>query len=183
MSETVMNKKEPGIAQLTVILGVICLVCALLLGLVNLVTANPIKAAKQLKSEQAMRAVLSADSYEPVEYTGGDALVAKVYLAGDVGYVVEVKPSGFGGEIDMMVGVDNDGAVTGISVISHAETSGLGAKAKTDPEWGKQFVGKSGEVKVSKDGGDINAITGATITSRAVSNGVTAALEAVQTLG
>ena len=183
MSEAVMNKKEPGIAQLTIILGAICLVCALLLGLVNMITADPIKAAKQRKTEQAMEAVLPADYYESVEYTGGDALVKAVYRAGDAGYVVEVTPSGFGGEVDLMVGVGSDGTVTGISVITHSETSGLGAKAKTDPEWGKQFIGMSGEVKVSKDGGKVNAITGATITSRAVSSGVTAALEAVQTLG
>jgi len=183
MSEAVMNKKEPDIAQLTIILGAICLVCALLLGLVNMITADPIKAAKQRKTEQAMEAVLPADSYESVEYTGGDALVKAVYRAGDAGYVVEVTPSGFGGEVDLMVGVGSDGTVTGISVITHSETSGLGAKAKTDPEWGKQFIGMSGEVKVSKDGGKVNAITGATITSRAVSSGVTAALEAVQTLG
>ena len=183
MSEAVMNKKEPGIAQLTIILGAICLVCALLLGLVNMITADPIKAAKQRKTEQAMEAVLPADSYESVEYTGGDALVKAVYRAGDAGYVVEVTPSGFGGEVDLMVGVGSDGTVTGISVITHSETSGLGAKAKTDPEWGKQFIGMSGEVKVSKDGDKVNAITGATITSRAVSSGVTAALEAVQTLG
>ena len=183
MSEAVMNKKEPGIAQLTIILGAICLVCALLLGLVNMITADPIKAAKQRKTEQAMEAVLPADSYESVEYTGGDALVKAVYRAGDAGYVVEVTPSGFGGEVDLMVGVGSDGTVTGISVITHSETSGLGAKAKTDPEWGKQFIGMSGEVKVYKDGGKVNAITGATITSRAVSSGVTAALEAVQTLG
>ena len=183
MSEAVMNKKEPVISQLTIILGAICLVCALLLGLVNMITADPIKAAKQRKTEQAMEAVLPADSYESVEYTGGDALVKAVYRAGDAGYVVEVTPSGFGGEVDLMVGVGSDGTVTGISVITHSETSGLGAKAKTDPEWGKQFIGMSGEVKVSKDGGKVNAITGATITSRAVSSGVTAALEAVQTLG
>ena len=182
MSEAVMNKKEPGIAQLTIILGAICLVCALLLGLVNMITADPIKAAKQRKTEQAMEAVLPADSYESVEYTGGDALVKAVYRAGDAGYVVEGTPSGFGGEVDLMVGVGSDGTVTGISVITHSETSGLGAKAKTDPEWGKQFIGMSGEVKVSKDGGKVNDITGATITSRAVSSGVTAALEAVQTL-
>ena len=178
-----MKKQEPGIAQLTIILGAICLVCALLLGLVNMITADPIKAAKQRKTEQAMEAVLPADSYESVEYTGGDALVKAMYQAGDAGYVVEVTPSGFGGEVDLMVGVGSDGAVTGISVITHSETSGLGAKAKTDPEWGRQFIGQSGEVKVTKDGGKVNAITGATITSRAVSSGVTAALEAVQTLG
>ncbi|NCE65968.1 RnfABCDGE type electron transport complex subunit G [Pseudoflavonifractor sp. 524-17] len=184
MSDTVAAKKVPEIGRLTLILGGICLICALLLGLVNLITAEPIKEAKLRKSQQAMEAVLPASSYDPVAYTGGDPLVAAVYLAGDQGYVVEVKPSGFGGELDLMVGIGNDGAVTGISVISHAETSGLGAKSKTDAAWGRQYAGKSGtDVLVTKDGGQINAITGATITSRAVSSGVTAALNAIRTLG
>ena len=119
MSEAVMNKKEPGIAQLTIILGAICLVCALLLGLVNMITADPIKAAKQRKTEQAMEAVLPADSYESVEYTGGDAMVQAVYKAGDAGYVVEVKPAtSFSGNLTIMVGVDNTGACSGISITS-----------------------------------------------------------------
>lgn len=75
----------------------------------------------------------------------------------------------------MMVGVDNDGKVTGISIISHTETAGLGATAAADTDAGRafrdQFIGMSGTVSVTKDGGEVDALTGATITSRAVCTG------------
>lgn len=75
----------------------------------------------------------------------------------------------------MVVGVGTDGTVTGVSIISMSETSGLGANASKESFRG-QFVGKSGELAVSKDGGEIDALTGATITSRAVTSGVNTAL-------
>ena len=96
-------------------------------------------------------------------------------------------PSGFDNTITMMVGVDNEGKVLGISVVSHTETAGLGAVAAAKTSAGEafrsQFVGKSGAVAVSKDGGDLDAITGATITSRAICVGVNAALDCVAGLG
>ena len=92
-----------------------------------------------------------------------------------------MAPSGFGGNLDIMVGVGADGTCTGVSIISHAETSGLGANA-TKEDFRSQFVGKS-NVAVTKDGGDIAALTGATITSRAVWNGVNAAIEAAASMG
>lgn len=96
----------------------------------------------------------------------------------DAGYCVEVGPTGFGGAVDTMVGIDSDGKVTGISVISaSSETPGLGARS-TEPEFQAQFAGQVGtEVAVAKDGGSIDALTGATITSRAVSEGVVAAAQ------
>ncbi len=81
----------------------------------------------------------------------------------------------YGGEILLMVGVGNDGAVTGVEVVSHSETSGLGANA-TKEEFRSQFKGVSQSVAVTKDGGQIDALTGATVTSRAVCDGVNAAL-------
>ena len=96
----------------------------------------------------------------------------------DAGYCVEVGPTGFGGAVDTMVGIDGDGKVTGISVISaSSETPGLGARS-TEPEFQAQFADQVGtEVAVAKDGGSIDALTGATITSRAVSEGVVAAAQ------
>ena len=86
-----------------------------------------------------------------------------------------------------MVGVDNDGNVSGISIISHTETAGLGAVAAASTPAGEnfrgQFVGASGSVAVSKDGGQMDAITGATITSRAVCAGVSAALACTVNMG
>lgn len=182
MSDSVvMKKKEAGPAQLVITLFAISAICAVLLGLVNSITSGPIQAAKEAKTQAAMEAVLSADAYEKVEYTGGDPLVTAVYKAGDAGYVVQVAPSGFGGNLDVMVGVGADGTCTGVSIISHAETSGLGANA-TKEDFRNQFVGKS-NVAVTKDGGEIAALTGATITSRAICNGVNAAIAAAGSLG
>ena len=95
--------------------------------------------------------------------------------------MVQVAPSGFGGVLDIMVGVNSDGTCSGVSIISHAETSGLGANAEQE-SFRSQFVGKS-NVAVTKDGGDIASITGATITSRAVCDGVNAAIEAAASVG
>ena len=182
MSDSVvMKKKEAGPVQLIVTLFAISAICAVLLGLVNNITMGPIEVATQAKTQAAMEAVLPADSYTEVAYTGGDPLVTKVYQAGDAGYVVQVAPSGFGGVLDIMVGVNTDGTCSGVSIISHSETSGLGANA-TKEDFRSQFVGKS-NVAVTKDVGEIAALTGATITSRAVCSGVNAAITAVGTLG
>ena len=103
------------------------------------------------------------------------------------GYAVEVTPSGFDNTITMMVGVDNEGNVSGISIISHTETAGLGAVAAATTSAGEafrsQFVDPNGTVSVTKDGGQVEAITSATITSRAVCAGVNAALAAVAAMG
>ena len=127
-----------------------------------------------------MREVLPSGAYEELGYSGADSTVKTVYRA-DSGYVVEVTPSGFGGEIDMVVGISADGTVTGVSIISMSETSGLGANA-TKEGFRAQYLGKTGALAVSKDGGEIDALTGATITSRAVTRGVNSALTAASEL-
>jgi len=184
-------KKEPGMASLIIVLALICLVVAALLGLVNNVTAGPIAANTEKTVQESLLVVLPADSYEQVDFsdesvtidTGTAVPVKAVYKAGEDGYVVEtLSPNGFGGAIDMMAGINTAGEVTGIAVISHAETSGLGSKA-TDPEWQAQFAGATDVVKVEKDGGSIVAITGSTITSRAICDGVNAARAVVEALG
>ena len=113
-------------------------------------------------------------------------LVSKVY-EGENGYAVEVTPGGFDNTITMMVGVDTQGKVLGISIIKHTETAGLGAVSAASTPAGEnfrgQFVGASGSVSVTKDGGTMDAITGATITSRAVCAGVNAALDCVANMG
>lgn len=183
MSETAV-KKEPGMAQLVIILFAISAVVALLLGVVNQITAPQIEINTKLKTEAAMAEVLPYDGeYAPVEYDQeANPIVTAMYQAGDEGYVVQVSPSGFGGNLDMMVGVAADGTCSGVSIISHSETSGLGANA-TKAEWREQFKGKSGTLAVGKDGGTIDALTGATITSRAVTSGVNAALVAAASMG
>lgn len=166
------------ITKLALILLAITVVVALLLGLVNYITADRIAEINEQKTKDAMGEVLPADSYEPLD-TGGFAGVAAAYRAvadGEtMGYVIETLPSGFGGSIDMVVGVGTDGTVTGVSIISMSETAGLGANAAKE-QFRSQYVGGSGIFAVDKDGGDIDSLTGATITSRAVTNGVNTAL-------
>ena len=188
-------KKQSGIASLVIVLACICLVSAAILGVVNKVTVGPIQANTEKTVQESLRTVMPIDGdYEDVtdqysgdpvtvDVTGVSVPVKAVYKAADEGYVVEtMSPNGFGGALDMMAGVDNDGNVTGIAIISHAETSGLGSKS-TDPEWQAQFKGVNGTIGVTKDGYQINAITGSTITSRAVCDGVNAAIAVVETLG
>ena len=151
-------------------------VVAALLGLVNQVTAGPIAEHQTAKTQSAMKSVLPASGYSQVIYEG-DPLVKAVYKAEDQGWVIEVTPSGFGGLIDMLVGVDPSGSVTGVSIVSMSETSGLGANAARE-SFRSQYAGKSGSVKLRKQGGEIDALTGATVTSTAVTNGVNAALAA-----
>ena len=114
-------------------------------------------------------------------------IIAELNAAATQEAISAVLPGGFDTTITMMVGVDNEGKVLGISVVSHTETAGLGAVAAAETPKGvafrEQFVGTTGEVFVTKDGGQMDAITGATITSRAVCVGVSAAQKCVAGLG
>ena len=177
-----MNK----IVKLGLILLAVSAIVALCLGLVNGITAERIEAIATEKRNTAMQAVLPADEYPAVEYTGTDSRVDAIYKAGDKGYVVQCTVGGSQGTITMVTGVANDGTVTGISVLDHGETPGLGAIAGASGAKGDafraQFAGLS-SAAVTKDGGTVEALTGATVTSRAVCAGVNAALEAVKTVG
>lgn len=95
------------------------------------------------------------------------------------GVAMESSGKGYGGTVGLMVGIDvKDNKLLGVGVTTHSETPGLGARAKTDAAFANQFKGAAiaGPVKVTQDGGSVNAISGATITSRAVAGGVTDAL-------
>ena len=175
------------VLRLALTLFAIAAVVALALAAVNMVTAPAIEKLNAEKTQEAIEAVLPGGfDTEITEYADATGLVSKVYK-GESGYALEVKPSGFDNVITMMVGVDLEGNVLGISVVSHTETAGLGAVAAAKTSAGEafrgQFVGQSGSVSVSKDGGQIEAITGATITSRAICAGVNAALDCVAGLG
>ena len=165
------------------LLAITAVVAAALAG-VNSITAPAIAQLKAEKTQQAIEAVLPGGG-EEVDFPE-TALVSKVY-ASETGYAVEVTPGGFDNTITMMVGVDKAGNVLGIDIISHTETAGLGAVADAGTPAGvsfrEQFIGMSGAVSVTKDGGEVEAITGATITSRAVCVGVNAALEVVGKMG
>ncbi|MBR0533456.1 MAG: RnfABCDGE type electron transport complex subunit G [Bacteroidales bacterium] len=176
-------------------LGCICLVCSALLGLVNHVTAEPIAAANLAKTNNAIKAVVpefdnipSEDSWN-VEVDGKQYKVYPATYQGKVmGYAIEVLPTGFGGTIDMLVGFDAEtGKIYNTSVISHSETPGLGAKITETGEgsFRAQFDGMDPaktKFLVRKDGGDIDAITASTITSRAFTSGVAEAYKVYLTI-
>ena len=172
------------VARLALTLLIIAGVMAAALAGVNSVTAPIIEKLTYEKTQAAVSAVLPGGG-DTVDFPAMD-LVSKVYQ-GENGYAVEVTPSGFDNTITMMVGVDNAGAVTGISIIDHSETAGLGAVAAATTAAGEafrsQFKGLTGSVSVTKDGGQVDAITSATITSRAVCAGVNAALAVVAHMG
>lgn len=176
-------------------LGCICLVCSALLGLVNHVTAEPIAAANLAKTNSAIAAVVPEFDNVPseevmtVEVDGKQYNVFPATYQGKVmGYAVEVMPTGFGGVIDMLVGFDAEtGIIYNTSVISHSETPGLGAKI-TETGAGNfrsQFDGMNPATTkflVKQDGGDIDAITASTITSRAFTSGVAEAYKVYLTI-
>ena len=165
----------------------ICIVVAAALAGVNAITKPVIDELNAAAIQEAIATVLPGGfDNEVSDFTDATGIVSKVYQGAN-GYAVEVGPGGFDNTITMMVGIDNEGKVLGISVVSHTETAGLGAVAAAGTPAGvafrDQFVGASGSVSVTKDGGTMDAITGATITSRAICAGVNAALDAVAGLG
>lgn len=178
------QKDDSSLPRLAGTLCAICAVCALLLGGANMLTEDRIYHNQNAKAFEAMAEVLPyAGDYEQVEYTGGETTVESVFKAEGAGYVFQVRPAtSYSGTLAVMVGVDTNNAVTGISIVESGETSGLGDNAK-DPAWQAQFAGKSGSVSITKDGGEIEAISGASFTSRGVCEAVTSALTAAAELG
>lgn len=175
------------ILRITLTLLLIATVVAAALALVNQITAPIIEQANAEKTQKAIAVVLPGGyETEITDFTDDTGLVSKVYKGAN-GYAIEVTPAGFDNTITMMVGVDFEGKVLGISIISHTESAGLGAVAAGSNSAGvafrEQFIGLSGSVSVSKDGGTVDAITNATITSRAICDGVNAALACAAALG
>ena len=184
-----MAKRPSTFGNMVVSLTLICLVCAALLGLVQRMTSGAIARTDRQKENAAIAAVVPAFDNEPYEEKTavGDALVFTARKGRKiVGYAVKVRPTGFGGPLVMMVGFTPDGTVYNTSVISHSETPGLGAKI-TDPQCPprRQVIGKrpgKSVIAVTKDRGEIDAITASTITSRAFLKGVNLAHEAFRSL-
>lgn len=178
-----INIDPQYLSKLTVTLLVICVVVAGLLGIANSVTAPIIEAAKWEKTTMAMAEVLEAEDYKSVEGAELPEKVSAIYEAvsgGEtIGYAVEVAPNGFKGAISMVVGVDCDGYVTGVSIIDHSETSNIGTKVVEDPDVLSRFVGMTGEITVNKGDNKFDAVSGATVSSKGVTAGVNAAIAAV----
>lgn len=177
------EKKGNEMVRLCVVLFLITLISATLLGFINSVTDPQIKLNKEKTRGEAMAMLIPDSEFELVEEevvsdTGAPTLrnVYKAVKDGEtVGYCMEAFPSGFGGELTVVVGVLADGTIAGAQVTSMAETPGLGAKSQSD--WINQYAGMAadGSLAVTKDGGTVVPITGATITSRAVTLGINTA--------
>lgn len=172
-------KKQASVARLALTLLAITAVVAALLAWVNGIAQPRIEAITLEKTQKAIEAVLPGGYEEEINgFSDPSGLIRAIY-ASDSGYALEVRPAGFSDLLTMMVGVSREGAVLGIRVIDHAETPGLGAVAASGSAAGTRFRDQFAgirEAALEKDGGTLDAITGATVTSRAVCAGVNAAL-------
>lgn len=188
------KKAESSLKNMLLALTLIALVASLGLALVNNVTKGPIEQVNKQKVADAVAKVLPQyDHYDidtvSIKTDKGDAAVVR-YTALDaagtlVGKAIEsFDPNGFGGKLRAMVGFDADGNITGYEILESSETPGLGAKA--DAWFQKEGKGNvigmnpSAGLKVKKDGGEVDAITGSTITSRAFCRLVDNAYQAFQ---
>ena len=181
---------QSNLKNMVMVLGLTCLLCSAVLGGAYALTKDPIDAASKAKMDKAIGAVLPAfdeTAPEAVEVDGKTYNYYKALKGGEtVGYAVESTVVGFGGPLSLMVGVTPDRVVYNTSVLSQSETPGLGAKCNTDAKFMAQWEGFNPAEKiltVKKDGGDVDAITASTITSRAYALAVKNAVDAVKSIG
>ncbi len=171
--------------KLGAVLSGIYIVAAVALSAVNGVTLPVINERNiQANNESRQMVLEEAKEFTLVEKLNND-IVSEVYEGKSsseiVGYTIKTTPKGYGGEVEVMVGISKEGKITGINIGKHSETPGLGTKAG-EPDFKNQFLGKdvSSELNVVKgkvnNDNDIAAISGATITSTAVTSGVNAAI-------
>ena len=174
-----MKKLESTLTNMLLALTGITVVMVGILAFMNELTREPIAQANAKTLSDAVAAVVPGFDNDPIaekrveSVEGVDYIVYPATKGGDyLGAAVESTALGFGGNLTIIVGFDKDGVINDYSLLSHAETPGLGAKAD---QWFKKgqkgdITGKTpanGDLTVSKDGGQIDAITASTITSRA----------------
>ena len=174
MTNKVQKKQLPAFLALTII----CLIAALALAATNAITAGPIKAHAMAAQREAFGAVMTADEYNEMTIPEGSGVSALVEAKKDgqtVGYCVVASQSGYAGPVAVTLGIDTEGKVTGAKIgdTSFSETSGFGSRWLAENQT-EQFVG----IDV-KEGGAIEALSGATVTSTAVLNASKTALNAV----
>jgi electron transport complex protein RnfG len=181
---------KSNLTNMVLVLGATCLFCSAILGGAYALTKEPIEAAAAEKTNRAIAQVLpafeTAGERQFVEALGKDF---PYYEAKNgealAGYAIESTVVGFGGNLTLMVGITPDRVVYNTSVLAHSETPGLGAKCTSDAKFVSQWQGFDPSVKkliVKKDGGDVDAITASTITSRAYAQAVENALVAFDML-
>ena len=200
-----VNMDPKYIIKLTVTLFATCVIVAGLLGLVNMVTKDKIAAINWENTQTAMKAVVAdpdtTEFSEALEHSDAMSAAAKaaggtldsvyeVLVGGEnAGYAIKVVASGSQGNIEMMVGVDAEGVVTGVSIVDNSETSGIGSKVMSNEPLSSgvgvldQFQGKSAADGTLTVGKNVDAISGATVSSKGVTAGVNAALAVAGAIG
>lgn len=182
-------KKFKEYAAPTVVLLVICVVAALLLAVTNDVTAPKIEQVNAQNEANSRKEVFAIAADFGDKFTVDDKKISENAIelvpaldkdGNTIGHVVITVEKGYGGDISVMTGVDLEGNVTGVNILSMSETPGLGANAKKE-KFLNQFAEKVLGIKATKDTpaeNEIKALTGATITSNAVTKAVNAAIQA-----
>lgn len=183
--ETTAKKNSASSYYIRIIgtLFAITAIVSVALACVNMVTKPIIDRLAEEKRVASMASVMPGDN---MVYTLTDATadgVTGINLAEEngqlKGYCVQVSTNGFGGAISMMVGIDTDCKVTGVEILSMSETAGLGSKA-SEASFREQYIGKTGTINVKSGDNAITPISGATVTSKAVTLGVNNAIAAVE---
>lgn len=181
-----MRENLKSVLKTGAILLTVGFICTLILSLCNHLTKDRIAELTAEKEKQTMVAVLpDAQTFDNVVHFSEGAVI-DIFAGKEngeiIGYCVKTNAMGYGGAISMMVGVNKDCTVSGVEIISMSETPGLGARAN-DKKFVGAYAGKTLGVSVKKSGApgenEVSAISGATITSKAITNGVNSALQAV----
>ena len=172
-----MKKLESSLVNMVLVLTGVAVVMGGVLAWVNHLTSGPIDVQKQQALENGIKTVMQADQLTVSKTDTVKTTDAKgkeqIYIIynNEKGAAVESTTMGFGGQLKVLVGFDNDGNILGYTLLEHQETPGLGAKADQWFQKGQKgdIIGKnpSSPLTVSKDGGQVDAITASTITSRA----------------
>jgi len=179
-----MEKLKSTLPNMVIVLAAVALVTGALLAWVNQITAAPIARQQEQQLSDGIKSVMQTPDLKVVatdtvkQETGGKEAQFLIYRVSNkqgqpIGAAVESTTMGFGGDLRVLVGFSEKGEITGYTLLQHSETPGLGAKADKWFQAGQKgnIVGRSMEgdkpLAVSKDGGDIDAITASTITSRA----------------
>ena len=179
MIKTIINffKRNTDVFRPIIVLTAICLVVAVLLSLTNLITKEKIANMEAATSKQAMAQLITAQSYEQINANGNNELYIAKNGEEINGYIVKTAARGYGGDIKIMTAISTDKKVLGTKILSAAdETPGLGQNV-TKEGFYSQFIGKTENIALVKNGADadkneIDAVTGATISSRAVTSAV-----------
>lgn len=159
------------------VLAGICLVVTALLAYINLITSPIISAAEEKAAEEARAEVLSeADSFEALNIELPEGVTEAYAASNGAGYVFTLSTKGYGGEIRLICGINSDGSINAVKTLLHSETSGIGSKVVDNAtDYRENYYGKNAE-----NYSEVDAVTGATISSKAYKKAIGSAFEAYE---